>query len=55
METLTNSTPSVAYLSSGDTLTRANNSRESIMAASVMAAGSVMKEPRIGTTMSTTM
>ena len=47
IEMLTNRTPNVTYFSRVDT-SRANRVSRSIMAASVMAAGSVMKEPNKG-------
>jgi hypothetical protein len=47
-DTLTNSTPSVAYFRRFDTPARNTVSR-SIRAASVIAAGSVMSEPSSGT------
>ena len=53
METLTNSTPSVAYLSLFDTAAENTRSR-SISAPRVMAAGSVMSEPSRGTRASVT-
>ena len=49
IETLTKSTPMVAYLSRSDTAVPKTRSR-SISAASVIAAGSVMNEPSSGIT-----
>ena len=53
IETLTNSSPSVAYFRVGEGL-RSKNWRASSSAAIVMAAGSVMNEPSSGATVSMT-
>lgn len=54
IDTLTNSTPSVAYLSFCDTLPTLNSRSRSMIAASVIAAGSVMNDPSSGTKASAT-